>query len=516
MDPDPNPPGRTLTTRRRFLGLLALGGSAALAGCSGLTKPVREAAESATRIVSPTDPPVLTGTGPEPSSFVPPLPVARPSRFTDPLELVSDVCVVGGGAAGCAAATTAGRMGARTILLEESYCLGGNVTRGLVNLDKVAWGGSEAMVAGYFRELIKNLEAEGQAVYPGPQTHFAVPYEPDAFRHSALILARRAGADVRFGARAAWVERAGDRIEAVWAEEEGRMLRIRSKVFVDCTGDGHLGYMAGNGFWLGDRLYGEIQGQTLIFCAGPVDFSALQKYADSTGGLTNTYQVIGLRDFMYGAVASGKVEGRPQRGLLINRNMESTFVSISGSEVYSNHLEPGTLAKIMTMLQKQNFQIHAALRAEIPGFESSRVTRMAERPYLREGRRLIGWTQLTADEVLAGRKPADSIARGWYPIDLHVSYGGGLVHRGQLRAGDWYGVPFRCLVARDLDNLMMAGRCISATHEALASARISPVSMALGQAAGVGAALSVKAEIRPADLEAEKVREEIIRQGGLI
>jgi len=516
VDPDPTRLGHVPTTRRRFLGLLALAGTAALAGCSGVTEPLKEAADSATKAVSRSDPSVLPGTGPEPASFVPPLPVARPSRFTDPLELDTDVCVVGGGAAGCAAATTAGRLGMRTTLLEESYCLGGNVTRGLVNLDKVTWGGTEPLVAGYFRELIKNLEAEGQAVYPSAATHFAVPYEADALRHTALLLARRASVDVRLGARAAWVERTGTRIQAVWAEEQGRMVRVRARVYLDCTGDGHLGYMAGNGYWLGDRVYGQIQGQTLIFYAGPVDWLKLVEYARETGGLTNEYQVIGLRDFMYRLAATGRVDGRPQRGLLINRNMEPTFVSVSGSEIYANHLAPDSVPKIMTMLQKQNYQIHAALKAEIPGFESSRIVRMAERPYLREGRRLIGWTQLTAEQVLAAKKPPDSIARGWYPIDLHVAYGGGLVHRGQLRAGDWYGIPYRCLVARDLDNLMMAGRCISATHEALASTRISPVSMALGQAAGVGAALSIKAQLRPADLEASAVQGEIVRQGGLI
>jgi hypothetical protein len=156
------------------------------------------------------------------------------------------------------------------------------------------------------------------------------------------------------------------------------------------------------------------------------------------------------------------------------------------------------------------------MRKEVPGFEHSRILRMAERPYLREGRRLVGRYQLTAEDVVRAEKPADSIARGWYPMDLHVLYAGRPVQWASVPGGDWYGIPYRCLVARDLDNLLMAGRCISVTHEALGSTRISPVSMALGEAAGIAAALSARGNDRPADLQAAKVQEQVRRNGGLL
>ena len=202
--------------------------------------------------------------------------------------------------------------------------------------------------------------------------------------------------------------------------------------------------------------------------------------------------------------------------VLINRTMKEGTVSISGSENYQNHLEAGVTGEITLDLELQDLQIHQMLRERVAGFEESSISRLAERPYLREGRRLIGYRELTAEEALAGVKPKDSIARGWYPIDLHVAYGGGTVHFGQVKPGDWYGIPYACLVARDLDNLLMAGRCISVTHEALGSTRISPVSMALGQAAGIAAALASKAGKRPADITAGSVQSQIVDQGGLI
>ena len=503
-------------TRRRFLGLAAVAGAVTLAGCSNVTGSVKDAAKSVSNPPMKADPAILAAAGPEPSSYAPPATTSTPPSASDPLELHAQVCVVGGGAAGAAAATIAGRLGAQTILLEESYVLGGNVTRGLVNLDKVAWGGQEKMVGGYFRDLILEMEKTGHAIYPSEQTHWAVPFEVDAMRTLALELARRADVDVRLGAQAVWAERDGRLIRSVWAQERGRLLSVVADVFIDCTGDGNLGYLAGNGYWLGDRTQGAIQGQTLIFYAGPVDWDRLAAYAKEKGALTSNYQVIGLRDFMTKIVSEKRVVGTPQRGLLINRNMEASFVSISASEVYTNHLEPGTASAMLATLQQQDYQIHDALRAEIPGFEESHVVRLADRPYLREGRRLIGYKQLTAEQVLAGEKPADSIARGWYPIDLHVARGGGPIHLGALRGGDWYGIPYACLVARDVDNLLMAGRCISVTHEALGSTRISPVSMALGQAAGIAASIAASRPAAPADVPAGDIQREILHQGGVL
>lgn len=512
-------------TRRRFLGALALGGTAlggvavggvALAGCSDPPDLVRETGRRIERVLDPLDPTIAKGRGREPAAYTPPTPSQAAPRNPDVLPVECEVCVVGGGAAGFAAAVAAARSGANTVLIEESFMLGGNTTRGLVNLDKVTYGGNTSLVAGLLREVLLDMEKRGEAVYPSAATQFSVPYDADGLRRTLLEKALGVEVDVRLGAHMLQVGVEDRRIVAVWALEQGRLLEIRAREYVDCTGDGHLGYLAGNGYWLGDRTHGLIQGTTLIFYAAPVDFPRLIAYAQETGSQSTSYQVIGLRDFVKQAMKDGLIGGTPQRGLLINRNTKPGVVSISGSESYIDHLSPGASARIATELQEQDFQIHAALKERVPGFEESGIARLAERPYLREGRRLIGYKQLTGEDVLQGLKPADSVARGWYPIDLHVAYTGGPVHLGQLRSGDWYGIPYACLVARDMDNLLMAGRCISVTHEALGSTRISPVSFSLGQAAGIAAALALKATKRPADIEAELVRAEVQEQGGLV
>ena len=543
-------PGPTLPrTRREFLTWLAAGatlaaGGAFAAGCRPVETTTNPPAPTISKSLPPNmaaEPTALSalGTGRDASaeSTTDPLQAdaSEPTTTGDPggagvatfspgdapggvTTLAADVCVVGGGAAGMSAATAAARAGARTILLEESYVLGGNVTRGTVNLDRIAYNGP-AMVAGYFEELISGMVAEGEAIYPTEETMWAVPFEPDALRARALRLALKVGVDVRMGTQAMWVERretAPRSIAAVWATNEGRLVQVRAPIFIDCTGDGNLGFMAGNGYWFGDRTYGQIQGQTLIFHAGPVDFDRMAAYARlGEDHLVNQHQIVGLRELMTEVRDGAMTPGSPQRGALINRNMNPSVVSISVSEVYGNHLEPGGMAEIMRVLEVQNRVIHDFFRARIPGMERSHIVRMAERPYLREGRRLMGLYQLTGGDVVRAVQTDDSVARGWYPIDLHVA-SSGATRLGYVPAGKWYSIPYRCLVARDIDNLLMAGRCLSATHEALGSVRVSPASMAVGQAAGIAAALCAQRSSLPAELEVNDVRSRLLAAGALI
>jgi FAD dependent oxidoreductase len=494
-------PGSSVLSRRRFLALLggALG-IAFLGGCSDERTP---AAPNALVADPDSDPLVHEA----------PSPTLRPPSSARPLTLAAQVCVVGGGAAGMAAATTAARQGASTLLLEQSYKLGGNVTLGLVNLDKVAWGGP-IMVGGYFDDLIRAIELEGHAVYPSEETAFSTPCDPGALERMALRMALGSGAEVRLGTQATAVERDGPHLQAVWAQSQGESLRITAEVFVDATGDGHLGYLAGHPYWLGDPVHGRVQGQTLVFWASPVNWGQLSDYVVRHDGIADAYRALGLRSFMHDLRTRGETLADIQGGMLVNRNLWPEMVSISASETYQNHLAPQAVVQIMRVLCEQNQQIHQALVAEVPGFRDSRIIRIADRPYLREGRRLVGRYQLCLDDIRNTRKPADSVARGWYPVDLHMP--DGTTQQSLCRSGEYYGIPYRCLVARDLDNLLMAGRCISVTHAALGSTRISPVSMSLGQAAGIAASLCARNRLKAALVPVSDIQDQIEEAGGLI
>src|SRR5581483_669962 len=152
------------------------------------------------------------------------------------------------------------------------------------------------------------------------------------------------------------------------------------------------------------------------------------------------------------------------------------------------------------------------LRRYVPGFEKSYVAQSGVQVGVRETRRIIGDYQLTADDVLAARKFDDAIARGAYPIDIHNPTGTGTVLK-RLPPGEAYDIPLRALLPRNTDGLIVAGRCISGTHEAHSSYRVMPIVMATGQAAGVCAALAARTARPPRAVPARAVQRELVRQG---
>jgi hypothetical protein len=163
--------------------------------------------------------------------------------------------------------------------------------------------------------------------------------------------------------------------------------------------------------------------------------------------------------------------------------------------------------------RRQMRQIAAFLRRYVPGFEHSYIVQSGVNIGVRETRRIIGEYQLTAADVLEARKFDDVIARGAYPIDIHNPTGSGTILQ-RLPAGEAYDIPLRCLLPQGVDRLVVAGRCISGTHEAHSSYRVMPIAMATGQAAGVCAALAARAAGKtPRDLPAAQVQQELKRQG---
>jgi hypothetical protein len=151
----------------------------------------------------------------------------------------------------------------------------------------------------------------------------------------------------------------------------------------------------------------------------------------------------------------------------------------------------------------------------VPGFETAYVVQSGTRIGVRETRRIVGEYVLTLDDVLGVRKFDDAIARSTYPVDIHSPTGPGTVLR-RLPEGQWYEVPLRCLIPKGVDNLLVAGRCISGTHEAHSSYRVTPTAMATGQAAGVCAALACASGRAPRDVPAGEVQDILRRQGALV
>ena len=293
-------------------------------------------------------------------------------------------------------------------------------------------------------------------------------------------------------------------------ETKSGPLVIRADVVVDCTGDGDVAARAGAPYEVGREHDGLVQPMTLMFRITEFDrgeFDAyVKRHPDQWRG------VHGLWDLIRKAAAEGKLQ-LPREDMLFFATPHERELSVNSTRVTR---VLGTDVWDLSFAEwegrRQMRQIAEFLRRYVPGFDKSYVVQSGVAIGVRETRRILGDYQLTADDILQARKFPDVIARSTYPVDIHNPEGTGTLLK-RLPPGEAYDIPLRCLLPRETDGVIVAGRCISGTHEAHSSYRVMPVSMATGQAAGVCAALAVRRKQAPRAISAADVQDELIRQG---
>jgi hypothetical protein len=439
-----------------------------------------------------------------------------------------DVLVVGGGPAGLGAALGAASVGVEVLLAERYGFLGGNATAALVmplmssytqrgqpkpvEVDRLLppdHGPGEAVVAGVFSTFLKRLIAAGGAVAPTEHTGFVVPFDPEVFKLVALDLLDEAG--VRFLLHALATEAIGSHeLTGVVFETKSGPVVVKARCVVDCTGDGDIAARAGASFEVGRDHDALVQPMTLMFRM--VEFQRRAFAAYIKAHPDQWRGVHGLWDLIAQATAAGELE-LPREDLLFFGTPHECEVSVNSTRitgVLGTDVWDLTAAEWQSRHQLR--QIVAFLRRYVPGFEQAYVAQSGVNIGVRETRRIIGDYQLTAADVLDARKFDDVIARAAYPIDIHNPTGSGTTLK-RLPPGEAYDIPLRCLLPREVDRLVVAGRCISGTHEAHSSYRVMPVAMATGQAAGVCAALAARGGKGPRQLSAVQVQRELTRQG---
>jgi glycine/D-amino acid oxidase-like deaminating enzyme len=443
----------------------------------------------------------------------------------------TDVLVVGGGPAGLGAALGATSAGAGVVLAERYGFLGGNATAALVmplmsfhtqrgrptpvdesRLLPPDHGPGDPVVAGALQRLLERLMAAGGAVAPSEQTGFVVPFDPEVFKLVALELLDEAGVQFLFHALATDVlgER---RPEGVVFETKSGPVVIKAQVVVDCTGDGDIAARAGAPFEVGRQSDHQVQPMTLMFRMVEFERAAFAAYVKAHPGQWRG--VHGLWDLIAAATAAGELD-LPREDLLFFGTTHEREVSVNSTRVTGVlGTDVWDLTYAEWQSRRQLRQIAAFLRRYVPGFEHAYVAQSGVHVGVRETRRIIGDYQLTAADVLDARKFDDAIARGAYPIDIHNPTGSGTTLR-RLPPGEAYDIPLRCLLPQEVDHLVVAGRCISGTHEAHSSYRVMPISMATGQAAGVCAALAARAGKTPRDIPKTDVQAELRRQGAIL
>ena len=438
-----------------------------------------------------------------------------------------DVLVVGGGNAGCAAALAAARAGARTMLVERYGFLGGTATAAMVGPWMTFHSGPERIVGGIAQEIVERLIALGGSPGHVPDASDYVPtvtpFDPEI--HKALLFDLMRESGVRLLLHALVVDALRDDSGAVSGARfatVGGPREIRARVTIDATADAFVAAAAGCELQQGDER-GRVQPASLMFRLSHVDLAALAAYVrarpeqlrSSLPAAERTPAALTAVAGLYELWAQAQAEG-----IDVPRELVSFFATPYPDEVTVNMtrvtdidpLDPDDLTRAEIEARAQAMRLVAFFRARVPGFENARIAATATQIGVRESRRIAGVYTLTRDDIVAGRTFDDAVARSAYPIDIHNPSGSGTTtHR--LPPGTSYEIPYRCLVPRAVDGLIVAGRCISTTHEALASTRLTPTVMTLGQAAGTAAALALESGVAPRAVAARALRERLIAAG---
>lgn len=416
------------------------------------------------------------------------------------IERECDVLVCGGGTAGVTAAIAAARNGARTILLERDGFCGGICVGALVHtLDglRSCQDYSRFVVGGVGRELVDRMFATGgQATADNPPE--CTNFNPEGFKLTADLMLEEAGIEILYHLPAAAIERDGARLISVVAAGKEGLWRIRAKQYVDCSGDGDLAAFAGAPY----EKHSLLQTMSMHF---------------RLGGVKKGVNWHELEESARRAMTAAHQAGRaPKYGGPWVIRIHDNEATLNCTRLYGDGTKTETLSLAERQGRRDMMSILMLLKEAAPEYADAYLLAAASQIGVRETRRVLGDYQITAHDVLTCQPCYDSIALGSWPIDIHPADGRVGVHPHKDDPPAPYPIPARCLTVQGLDNLVTAGRCISATHEAHGSTRVSGTAMALGQAAGTMAALSLEAAGVPRALPTATLQDRLTQQGALL
>lgn len=419
-----------------------------------------------------------------------------------------DVIVAGGGSAGVAAAVSAARSGAKTILIEKSTFLGGMATGALVTpMMKNALDAKNILTKGLFLEICDRLvKASGGATFKDGNPGW---FNPEIYKWVLDEICLEAGVKLMFENQIVSTNVENKQISKIFFVNKSGCFSISAKEFIDCTGDGDL--IALSRVSHEDGGNDHRQAMSLRFMMSGIDLKTLadwlqknDKYGDSPVYSLDNGDVLlssaftferewTLKPFFETALKNKDLKKEDAAYFQIFSVPGSYGLvafncpRLTPSDKVLNPLNNEDTSWVLVEGRQMIKRISNFCKKYLPGFKNSYVCQIAPNIGVRETRRLIGQYVLTGDDVLGGKKFDDAIASSNWPIDIHPSKIG---EKGQLRhppKDDFYQIPLRSLLPKEneIKNLIVAGRCLSATFEAQGSARIQPNCWAMGEAAGL-------------------------------
>lgn len=426
--------------------------------------------------------------------------IALPAEHI-PITRDIEVAVIGGGPAGIAAAIAASRNGAKTILIEQRGYLGGMGTVSLVPAFCPFTDKEKPIIRGIGLELLEKMKQSCNPVHQRMYENSLdwVPIDPEVLKRVYDDSTIESGVELLYHTFVGQIamDSSGRNVDAVIILNKSGRSAIRARYIIDATGDADIAALAGAPFQKGGAS-GELQPGTMCYSIANVDQHKFQRYLKDSGDTSQLPLAVKQ------AQAAGDLP--PGRE------------SISGLAWLSDHIVgvnfghvfgvDGTKAEDLTrgaMEGRRLVRIQMDFfRKYIPGFEQAHLISTGEQLGIRETRRIVGDYILTEDDFIHTRTFPDEIARNAYFIDVHLSSSADKMHIYRLPPGQSHGVPYRCLLPQGLDNVWVAGRSASADRVVQGSLRVMPNCFAMGQAAGIAAAMATKqsTDIRSIDVQA--------------
>jgi hypothetical protein len=452
-----------------------------------------------------------------------------------------DVVVMGGGTAGLFAGIAAARGGAKTLLVERWGSLGGNIGTGM-NIGGFFDGREHQVIHGIPEELLNRVISLGGGfghMFFRNQDRWissTASMDPETFKHVAFEMVQES--DCRLWLYTSFIRgfREGSLVTAAEVLNKSGVVRLEAKSFIDTTGDADLAASVGAPFERGGGK--RQQAVTCIFRVGGVNLEAVERYMEER---INTGHKEPWR-FM-----NAPLRGKPkywtpwkvfpeiaQRfpklfGVYYHGMPGDIFINCTHTAIDS--LDPEDITAGTIRLRKQAVEVTNFLKKHVSGFENAYLTHVYDLG-VRESRRLIGEYMLTIEDVVAEREFDDVVAMGAYPPDLHDAHGGDILIHGkgwrgasveeelpsdqELPYNSAYQIPYRCLLPQGIDNLLVAGRCISATFEAQSGTRGMGPCSTMGEATGTAAALAARQGIPVKKLDISLLQKGLVKNGAYL
>ena len=437
------------------------------------------------------------------------------------------VVVCGGGPAGVGAAIVAAREGAEVLLVEQAGCLGGAGTNALVNV----WHGNytrdhkERVVAGIFQETVDRLVAEGGAIPAEKDVVNATPHMGYGAIHGRTTpfdveICKRVlesfvldeGVRLRYFTSFVAPDVEDGRIQGLFVHGKSGMSYIKTKVVVDATGDADVAYRTGCPTAKGTKEQGLMTPGTLMFMVEDVDSKAVEKYCKETGDvryrrIIKKLQETGGWKFSYEII------------LLCETGHKGTFAVNTQRQCGVDGTSEESMTEGIIQARREIAELMDIFRKHVDGFENSRLTVSAPMIGIRETRRIVGEYVLGMEEIGKETHHKDTIAFsgfGWDLPDPKKPSTQPMWEQKKAFGLPYTEVPYRCLVPQGIENLLVAGRCISVERDVLGPLRTQPTCFATGQAAGTAAAWSAETSVPAAGIDTDKLRQRLVESGAIV